>query len=156
MSPSHPCTRWGSSFVFPSREKEERCSDHRFHLIRRLSLPLAPSSASHAVQLDAQSWIGWSRCLGRADIFETLLPWCAQSVQRDILVFIVLQTAQHFFAASCSLLIAGSQTRWPASQDPATQSAHAVHTAFGLGSSLVQSFRHSVRISAEKKCRYVF
>lgn len=65
----------GQQLFFPTREKkEERRSDHRFHLIRPSSRPLAPSSASNAVQLDAQSWMGWSRCLGRADIFETLLP----------------------------------------------------------------------------------
>lgn len=63
-------------------------------------------------------------------------------------MFIVLQMAQHFFAASCSLLIAGSQTRRPVSQDQAT---HAVHTAFRLESSLVESFRHSFHISAVQK-----
>lgn len=66
-------------------------------------------------------------------------------------VYCVADGTTLFFAASCSLLIAGSQTRRPVSQDQATQSAHAVHTAFRLESSLVESFRHSFHISAVKK-----
>lgn len=74
MSSTHLCRHRANSLVLQRKKKGERCSDHIFYLIRPSPCPLAPLFPPFPVQLNAEPWIGWSRCLGRADIFETLPP----------------------------------------------------------------------------------
>lgn len=110
----------------------------RSYILPHPSLALSPGSPRlpFPVQLNTEPRIGWSRCLGRADIFETLTPRCARkSFNRGLCVFLLHCWKQNkFHSTSLQLLLPLVQQHFMEIHSilAATQCCHLIHPSIFL------------------------
>ena len=65
MSSTHLCRHRANSLVLQWKKKGGKML--RSYILPHPPLALSPGSPPPPVQLNSEPWIGWSRCLGRAD-----------------------------------------------------------------------------------------
>lgn len=141
MSATHLCSLWANS-LFSSKKKKEKKGGGlkmlRSYILPHPSLALSPGSPRlpFPVQLNTEPRIGWSRCLGRADIFETLTPRCARkSFNRGLCVFLLHCWKQNkFHSTSLQLLLPLVQQHFMEIHSilAATQCCHLIHPSIFL------------------------
>lgn len=118
----------------------------RSQILPHPPLVLSPGSPllPFPVQLNTEPWIGWSQCLGRADIFETLLP-IDELREEDYVSFLCCRRhnkliSHNFYSFLFSTQMMDSMNMY---QGPAAFYAHIIyiffymfyHVSFGIESS---------------------